>query len=364
MRSRRVDKVFLIIAIILVAAGFLIFTSASLGLLARSGAGFSSVLTSQLAAIVLGSAAAFAATKIPYIFWRRHAFYIFIFALGLTLLVFVPKIGLEFGGGKRWLNLGPVSFQPAEFLKIAFVIYLAAYLASAKERVATWKAGVLPLVFLLGLVGVILLTQPDTDSFISIFIAAIGMFLIAGGRYRDLSILLFVSLLGFAALVHTRPYLMERVQTFINPASDPEGAGYQIQQSLIAVGSGGAFGRGFGQSVQKFSYLPQPIGDGIFAVAAEEFGFAGGAVLILLLLFFTLRAFRIAALAPDAFSGLLTAGIAILIVSGSFMNVSSMLGLIPLSGLPLIFVSHGGSAMVFALFQVGIILNISKFKKT
>ena len=152
--------------------------------------------------------------------------------------------------------------------------------------------------------------------------------------------------------------------TFINPLSDVLGSGWQIKQSLIAIGSGEWFGRGFGQSVQKFQYLPEPIGDSIFAVAAEEFGFIGSVLLITLFLFLAFRGFKIAAKAPDSFSGLLTVGIVILIVSQSFINIGSMLGVMPLTGLPLLFVSHGGSALLFVLAEIGIILNISKFRKT
>ncbi len=364
VRGKQADKVFLGIVIILLVAGFLIFTSASLGLLARTGVSFWSVALNQCAALLVGCAIAFIVSKIRYTLWRRLSFYIFIFSVFLTLLVFIPHVGLEYGGAKRWIDLKLLTLQPGEFLKIAFVIYAAALLAAAKEKAATFKGGMMPLVIMLSIVGVILLKQPDTDTFIAIFLAAMGMFIVAGGRFRHLFALSLISLAGFALLVSVRPYLMQRVTTFLNPAADPQGAGYQIQQSLIAIGSGEMFGRGFGQSIQKFSYLPEPIGDSIFAVAAEEFGFVGGVVLIILFLFFTLRGFRIAVTSPDLFGGLLVTGIVILIVSGSFMNIASMLGVIPLSGLPLLFVSHGGSAMMFTLFQVGIILNISKFKKT
>lgn len=363
MRGKQADRMFLGIVTVLLVSGLLIFTSASLGLLARTGANFSSVALTQLAAVVLGCLIAFVVSKIHYTFWRRASFYIFIASIILTLLVFVPHIGLTFGGGKRWIGIGGFSFQPAEFLKIAFVMYSATWLAGAKEKVTTFKEGMLPIIIMLAIVGVILLKQPDTDTFVSIFLAAMGMFIVAGGRFRHLFGLVAASLLGFAALVFMRPYLMQRITTFLNPAADPLGAGYQIQQSLIAIGSGEIFGRGFGQSIQKFSYLPEPIGDSIFAVAAEEFGFIGGVFLLLLFLFFTLRGLRIAVKSPDMFGGLLTVGIVILIVSGSFMNIASMLGVVPLSGLPLFFVSHGGSAMILALFQVGIILNISKFRK-
>ncbi|MDO8590759.1 MAG: putative peptidoglycan glycosyltransferase FtsW [bacterium] len=363
MRGKQVDRIFLGIISILIVSGLFIFTSASLGLLARNGASFSSVAFSQFSAVLIGCLLAFLISKIHYTFWRRWSFYILLFSIFLTLLVFVPKIGLEFGGGRRWIALGSITFQPAELLKIAFVIYTAAWLASAKEKITTFKGGILPVIVLLAIVGVILLKQPDTDTFVSIILAALGMFIVAGGRLRHMFIICTIFLLGLVALVYTRPYLMQRFTTFLNPAGDPLGAGYQIQQSLIAIGSGKIFGRGFGQSIQKFSYLPEPIGDSIFAVAAEEFGFIGGAFLISLFLFFTLRGFRIATRAPDMFGGLLAVGIVILIVSGSFMNIASMLGVIPLSGLPLLFVSHGGTAMVITLAEIGILLNVSRFRK-
>lgn len=363
-RGKPVDKIFLALVGVLLLSGSLIFTSASLGLLTRSGASFSSVALNQFLALTIGCLLAFIFSKIHYSFWRRWSFYIFLFSVFLTLLVFVPKIGLQFGGGKRWIALWGFSFQPSEFLKIAFVMYTATWLTVAKEKVATFKDGLLPVIVLLVIAGAILLKQPDTDTFISIFLAAIGMFVVAGGRFRHLFLICLLSLLCFAALVYVRPYLTQRVATFINPAADPLGAGYQIQQSLIAIGSGKMFGRGFGQSIQKFSYLPEPIGDSIFAVAAEEFGFVGAAFIVILFLLFTLRGLRLGVKSPDSFGGLLATGIVILIVSGSFMNIASMLGVIPLSGLPLLFISHGGTAIVMTLAEVGILLNISRFRKS
>lgn len=362
-RSKPVDKVFLSLVVVLLVSGLLIFISASLGLLARNGASFGSVALSQFLAVTIGCILAYFISKINYIFWRRWSFYIFVLSILLTLLVFIPSIGLEFGGGRRWIAIGSFTIQPGEFLKVAFVMYAAAWIASSKGKIETFKEGLLPVIVLLGIVGAILLKQPDTDTFISIILAALGMFIVAGGRMRHFASLMLIFLIGFVALLFMRPYLMQRVTTFINPSADPLGSGYQIQQSLIAIGSGEMFGRGFGQSIQKFSYLPEPIGDSIFAVAAEEFGFIGSVSLILLYLFFTLRGFKIAVKTQDTFGGLLAVGIVILIVSGSFMNMASMLGVIPLSGLPLLFVSHGGTAMIITLAEVGILLNISRFSR-
>jgi cell division protein FtsW (lipid II flippase) len=165
------------------------------------------------------------------------------------------------------------------------------------------------------------------------------------------------------SIFYARPYVRDRVMTFFHPEEKALSSGYQIQQSLIAIGSGGVLGKGFGQSTQKFGFLPEPIGDSIFAVASEEFGFMGSVAIVLCFLFFTLRGLKIASCTEDSFGRLLAVGIVILIISGSFINIASMLSIFPLSGTPLNFISHGGTALFFTLAEVGIILNISKSRK-
>jgi cell division protein FtsW len=177
---------------------------------------------------------------------------------------------------------------------------------------------------------------------------------------------IIICLIGFGAitvLAFVRPYVMERIKTFINPSSDPRGSSYQLQQSLIAIGSGGAFGRGLGQSVQKFNYLPEPQGDSIFAVIGEEFGFLGTTLLLTLYVFFAIRGFKIALRAPDTFSRYLVVGLVTLLTAQSFLNIASLVGLFPLTGVPLVFISHGGTALMVALGAVGIILNVSRYTK-
>lgn len=347
----------------LVAGGFLIFLSASVGLLARDSAHFGSVALSRLVATIIGIGTAYVASSLHYKYLRRYTLAFLLFSIVLTAGVFIPGIGIEHGGARRWIEIAGFSFQPAELLKIAFVIYTAAFFATVKERVQTFSHGLLPLFALLGIAGFLLLLQPDTDTFVVLFLAMFSMFLVAGGRLRHVGSMILLCALVLGMLVLSRPYLKERVATFFNPAADPQGAGYQIQQSLIAIGSGGLTGKGFGQSVQKFSYLPEPIGDSIFAVAAEEFGFVGGVILILLFLALLLRGLRICARAPDLFSRLLSIGIVILIGASAFMNIASMLAIIPLSGLPLAFVSHGGTALVITLLEAGILLNISRYQR-
>jgi cell division protein FtsW len=364
MRRRIIDRTFLITVIILVVVGFFIFASASLGLLARGGASFSSVAFSQLfLGMFLGSIALFVASNTHYKKLKQYSLYIFIASLLATLLVFIPGLGSSYNGATRWIEIFGLSFQPAEFLKIGFVIYFAAWLSGVRDKIHTLSYGVFPFIILLGLIGVPLLLQPDTGTFLVIALAGTAMFIAAGAYFRDLLVLGLAGVLGAAGLILARPYLMERILAFIDPSRDPLGTSYQIQQSLIAIGSGGIFGRGFGQSIQKFNYLPEPIGDSIFAVLAEEFGFIGGFLLIFLFLFFAWRGLRIAGRAPDHFGGLLVLGIVILIVAQSFINMASMLGVFPLTGLPLLFVSHGGSALFFTLLSVGVVLNVSKYAR-
>ncbi len=362
--KQKVDKLFLIAVIILTAAGFFIFVSASLGLLARDGARFSNVAFSQtFLGLFLGSIACIIASRINYRLWRQYAFYIFIGSIIFTMLVFVPGLGMSHGGATRWINIGSFSLQPSEFLKISFIIYLAAWLSGIKKNVATVKAGLLPFMLFCGIVGAVLLIQPDTDTFMVLGATALAMFVIAGAKWKHMLLIILIGLIGFAGIAMTRPYIKDRLMTFIHPTSNQQGSSYQLNQSLIAIGSGGLAGRGFGQSVQKFSFLPEPIGDSIFAVMAEEFGFIGSVGLVFLYLFFTFRGMRIAMNSPDAFGGLLAFGIVILIVSQSFLNIGAMLGVLPLSGIPLLFVSHGGTALFITLAEVGIVLNISRFQK-
>jgi cell division protein FtsW len=193
--------------------------------------------------------------------------------------------------------------------------------------------------------------------------AAFAMFIAAGGRFRDFVVMTVLGVCLVMLLAYTRPYIKDRIMTFANPSLDPQGAGYQIKQSLIAVGSGGLIGRGFGQSIQKFEYLPEPIGDSIFAVYAEEFGFAGSVLLIIFFAAFALRGYRVATHAPDLFGMLIVVGITTLIIMQVVLNIASMLGLMPLSGLTLPFVSHGGTALLVTLGAIGIVLNVSKYQK-
>ncbi len=363
-KNLKIDKIFLTSIVLLTIAGYFIFTSASLGLLARTGASFESVALNQTLGLILGIFAFFVISRIHYKKLRKHAFYILVFAIFLNLLLFIPFLSQNHGGATRWIDLRFVTFQPSEFLKIAFIIYFAAWLSSFKEKISGFTKGILPYLIIVGLLGALLLVQSDTDTLVVIATTGLIMLFSAGGRMRDMAVIAVILIISISVVAFMRPYVKQRILTFLNPTVDPQGSGYQIQQSLIAIGSGKIVGRGFGQSVQKFNYLPEPIGDSIFAVGAEEFGFIGSVGLITLFLLFLFRSIKIAVRAEDAFGGLTVIGIAILIIIESFMNISAMLGIIPLSGMPLLFVSHGGTALIITLGAAGIIANISKYQKS
>lgn len=364
MREKKVDKFFLTIVALLLLLGVAMFTSASLGILVRNGKIFYSVLFNQMVlGLGLGLLGMYLCFKIDYKFWRRYAFLIFLGAILLTAAVFIPSLGLRHGGAERWIQLGGFSFQPVEFLKFGFIIYFAAWLSWAKNRVQDFRFGILPLFIMLSIIALILLKQPDTKNFILITVTGISMLFISGVPMKYVLWISTASVLLLLFLVAFTPYLQKRVKTFINPNADPHGSSYQIQQSLIALGGGGVFGRGFGQSIQKFNYLPESQGDSIFAVLGEELGFVGALGTICLYVLFVLRGFRIANHSPDLFSGLLVSGIVIMVVAQSFMHIASVTGVFPLTGVPLVFMSHGGTALLVYLSALGIIFQISKFQR-
>lgn len=365
MREKKVDKFFLTITLLLIAIGVAMFVSASLGILVKNEKIFYSVLFTQLIlGLGLGILGMFVALKIDYKFWRKYAFYIFLGSILLTASVFIPHFGWSHGGAKRWITLGPLgTFQPVEFLKFGFVFYFAAWLSWVKNRVKDIKFGILPFIIMVAVIAVILFKQPDTKSFILIVVTGISMLFVSGVPIKYIVGTGVVAGIALSVLVMFTPYLQERVKTFVDPSQDPKGSSYQIQQSFIALGTGGIFGRGFGQSIQKFSYLPEPQGDSIFAVLGEELGFVGAVTAILLYAFFAWRGLRVANRAPDLFSKLLVTGVIIMITAQSFMNIASIVGVFPLTGVPLVFMSQGGTSFMLDLFVVGVVFQISKFQR-
>jgi cell division protein FtsW len=301
---------------------------------------------------------------VPLATLRKYAPYLFAAAVIATLMVWIPDIGVVHNGARRWLNIAGFSLQPAEFLKVGVVLFYGSWLATHHKRIADKRYGLYPYLACMGVVAATLLIQPDTGTLLVIGAAVTAMYLAAGARFRDLAIVGGIAVAALSVLVALRPYVMRRIITFLDPTADPLGAGYQLNQSLIAVGSGEWWGRGYGQSIQKFNFLPEPISDSIFSVASEEFGFLGGSVLIMLFVALAYHGIRIATTSVDLYGGLVALGLVILIVFQSFMNIASMIGVMPLTGLPLVFISNGGTAMIISLLSVGIILQVSKQTRT
>ena len=361
---KSVDYIFLVISCVLIFAGALAFFSASLGVLARSQSIFYSTILSQtVLGLIGGLCAMFIFSRISTKILQKYATLILVSSILITALVFVPHLGFAHGGARRWISILGISFQPVEILKVAFIIYLSAWLSWAKKRVESPLYGILPMFVVLGIIAGVLLLQPDTKSLILMVSTGIAMLFLSGTPWKHLLILGGIAITVFIIFAIRTPYLAQRVSTFLNPTNDPSGSSYQLQQSLIAIGSGKWSGRGYGQSIQKFSYLPEPQGDSIFAVIGEEMGFIGSTIIVLLYILFAMRGLWIARRSADSFSGLLASGLVILITLQSFMNIASIIGLFPLTGVPLVFMSQGGTSLLISLAMVGIILGISKERK-
>lgn len=356
---RGVDRPFLALVLLFIVLGFFISSSASLSTLDSRNLLVPFDL-SQLGASIIGIIVLIALSRVDYHIYQRYAIPLFIVTLIATAAVFLPVIGFSYNGAHRWITLGPISIQPSELLKFGFIVYFASWLLVSRNHLHSFKLGFLPYLAFLAIIGVLMLLQPDTGTFLIMFGVSISMYIVAGGSWKHILLLFIIGLLGLSYLAFSRPYIRDRLVTFMRPAHDTLGSSYQINQSLIAIGSGRIFGRGYGQSIQKFNYLPESIGDSVFAVLGEEHGFVGTTLLTLMFSFFAMLGLKIAGRARDMFGTLLVVGITMMISIGAFMNIGAMLGLIPLTGVPLPFVSHGGTALVVTLAACGVILSVSR----
>jgi cell division protein FtsW len=358
---QRIDKPLFFTIIILLMSGLVIFGSAALGVLASNEVKFFSVVKTQLVYSLLGGGIALClGVMVPYRLYQKYAYFFFGLSLLATILVFVPGLSRYHGGAHRWIDIGSFSLQPSEALKFAFVSFIAFWCTTYRSHFKDWKYGFLPYALSLSLVTLLLLAQPDFGTYMVIAGASFITYFIGGARKRHIQYLCLGGVIGFLLLILVRPYMLERVKTFFNNTHDPRGSSWQLNQSLIALGGGGLTGRGLGQSVQKFNYLPEPIGDSIFAVLGEELGFFGTVYLVVLYAIVSVRGYIIAKNSGDQFGRLLAAGIVSIILVQATLNIASMLGILPLTGVPLPLVSHGGTALMAALFELGVLLNISK----
>ncbi|MEK7589140.1 MAG: putative lipid II flippase FtsW [Patescibacteria group bacterium] len=355
------DKKLLWTTITLIAFGLVALSSA--GIIEggkQFGSAYFFVKHQFLFAVVPGLLVMVILSKIDYKYWRKFSLPILFGALAFMILVFVPGVGLKINNAQSWIKVFGQTFQPAEFIKLALVIYFAAWFGGRNDRIKNWTYGIIPFFLVVGFIGLLLMLQPDLGTLIIVVAIALGVYLVAGVRWKDFAIMILIGLLIGGGLIFLAPYRLNRVKTFLNPSFDPRGISYQLNQSLIAIGSGGVFGVGFGKSTQKFGFLPEAVGDSIFAVIVEELGLIGAGVLISLFLLLAFFMAQIAKKAPDKFAKLYVMGIATWIVVQVFINIAAVTGLGPLTGLPLPFVSYGGTATLALLSGIGIILNISK----
>ena len=326
-----------------------------------------------LPGIILG----FFLFKIPLSFLKKWAWLFVLVNLFLAVLVFVPGLGVVAGGAPRWLNLRFAIIQPSEFLKLTFILYLATLLAARTKKVQpkrnrgsekftfrflkeNERTTLIPFLIVIGIIVLLLTEQSDISTLGVIIFTALLMYFSSGTPLWHTILVVAIAGVSLAGLVKFVPYRMMRLKVLLGLIKDPMGIGYQIKQALITIGSGGIFGVGLGMSNQKFGFIPQTMSDSIFAVFAEETGFVGSLILIILFLAFLWRGFRIAKMSQDKFSQLFAIGVSSWIVVQAFINIGAMIGLLPLTGIPLPLISYGGSHIVAELGGIGILLNISK----
>ncbi len=353
-QKTRADYIFFIIALLLTAFGVLMVYDASVAEAFRDFSDKYYYARLQLQWVGLGLIALIIASRLPLTLVKKLALPFFIFSVLLLAAVLIPGIGHKVQGARRWINLGPITLQPSELVKLSFVIYLSTWLERRQQF--------LPFIILIGVILGLVIAQPDLGTSIVLVATGMLMYFLSGAPLGLLVALAATGILSGLALVLLSPYRLQRVTTFLNPTNDPLGASYHIRQILLALGSGGLFGVGVGRSRQKYEYLPEATTDSIFAVIAEEVGFVGSILFIGLFLFLIYRGFKLARKASTPFTQLLAGGLTGWIGIQTLVNLSAMVALIPLTGVPLPFVSYGGSSLITVLTAVGLLLNISRQK--
>lgn len=365
MKGHQPDYILIFLVLAIVVFGLVILSSASVVLSQETFKESYYFLKHQLFyGIPLGLLLFFICQKIYYKRWQKVAFFLLLLSIFLLILVFVPKVGYGYGQAKRWIALGPFSLQPFELAKLTFIIYLAALLSKKGEsNRQVIKESLIPFLVTIGIISLLVLLQPNFSALIILIIIAFVIYFLAGMKISYLLAISSLALLGIFALIKAVPYRVNRLTVFLHPEIDPQGIGYQINQALLAIGSGGLFGLGLGHSIQKWKYLPEPISDSIFAIVAEELGLIGAGLLVVSFILLAWRGLKIAKNAPDRFGYLLAGGITGWLFLQAFINMAAISGLIPLTGMPLPFISYGGSAMIISLVGMGILINISKYTK-
>jgi cell division protein FtsW len=362
-QSHQPDYILLSVVGLLVFFGllFLSSTSSSLAFHQRNQDIYFFVKQQITHGLIPGLIVFYFALRINYQNYHKYFKLFFVASIFLLLIVFIPGLQLEGTSAKSWIHIGDISLQTSELVKLSFIIFLAGWLANVGLQVKSWKNGAWPFIVFLGIISVLIVLQPDIGTLSIIVLTSLAMYFVAGANFKHLLVILVAGLLSLIAMVKAAPYRMNRFLAFLDPERDPLGITYQIRQALIAVGSGGWWGLGLGYSRQKFNYLPEPAGDSIFAIVAEEIGFVFSSLFIILFAILMIRGFYVVRHAPDNFGKLIALGIVVWLSAQIFVNIASIIGLLPLTGVPLPFVSLGGTNLLVTLFGIGILANISRF---
>ena len=361
-RTRNPDYFLLAIFIILVIFGLAMLASASsdLGKIQFNNSYY--YLEHQIVyGLLIGLVGAFIVYKTDYQRLKKISFVLLLVSVVFLIMVFTP-LGTTVNSTNRWLRFGPLSFQPAELMKLTFIIYLSAWLSNTKFKRATdFQSGLLPFALVSGIIGALLILQPATSTVAILLGAGLTVYFVNGAPLKYIAIVIAAAVLIVSVVIYATPYRRARIVGYLDKSSNLQGQNYQVNQSLIAIGSGGLFGVGYGQSATKASYLPTPIDDSIFAVISEELGFIGASFLVVLFGLLAFRMFWLARKVGDQFGRLLLIGFGTVIALQAFTNMASISGIIPLTGVPLPFVSYGGTALAIFITMAGICLNISKY---
>ncbi len=356
------DRKLLTITLILIVFGLVVLSSAGIVDGQKKFGSPYYYLTHQLLyGILPGLVLMLVFSLIDYRFWKKVSLLILVGSLALMIMIFMPTFGHGLKGATRWISLGVFSFQPAEVLKLSLIIYLAAWFGNRDQRTKKLSYSLVPFLMVLSFAVLLLFLQPDIGTLIIVSFIALGIYFMAGFSYKQFAGIVLVLFLGLLAIIVVEPYRFDRLKSFWDPSVDPRGSSYQINQSLISIGSGGLFGIGYNHSSQKQGgFLPEVIGDSIFAIIAEELGLIGSAFTIGLFGVLCFFMVNIAKNAPDKFGTLFVMGINIWIMSQAFVNIAAISGLVPLTGIPLPFISYGGTAIAVLLSGMGIVFNVAK----
>lgn len=358
------DYFFLGLVSVLVVFGLVALASASSDLAqVRFGNSYYYLFHQITNGLLVGLFGFFVGFLVYYRRWEKLTLPFLLVSVFFLVMTFLDPFSIEARGSSRWISLGPISFQPGELIKISFLMYLSYWISRHKDRVKNWANGFLPFLILTVIAVGLLFAQPATTTAIIIILSGSAVYFIAGARSSFIIVTGLLIIVSLTALISITPYRAERIKSFFNPEVDQLGSTYHINQALISIGSGGLTGVGFGKSTTKLGYLPEPIGDSIFAVIAEEFGFIGASLLILTFLLLVWRGFMIAKKTSDTFGQLLVIGFSSLIGIQVFVNIGAISGVIPLTGVPLPFISFGGTALAVFLTMSGIILNVSRYRR-